>query len=189
MDTDPSPNVRQGIRYDHHVTGWRIVAALADFVPLAILFAVMAATIGETETEGSSFSASLGTREGLIFLALTLVYYLGLEGLTGTTLGKMILGLRVVRTDGEHYAWGSVLKRNLLRAIDGLPFLYLVGIISVGSTSMRQRIGESGGPHHQDSGEAKIRESTAGVSRKPSSDCEACGCSSKHLCGLTAWNT
>ena len=49
--------------------------------------------------------------------------------------------------------------------------------------------GVSSGPHHQDSGEAKIRESTAGVSRKPSSDCKACGCSSKHLCGLTAWNT
>ncbi len=47
----------------------------------------------------------------------------------------------------------------------------------------------SSGPHHQDSGEAKIRESTAGVSRKPSSDCKARGCSSKHLCGLTAWNT
>ena len=47
----------------------------------------------------------------------------------------------------------------------------------------------SSGPHHQDSGEAKIRESTAGVSRKPSSDCKACGCSSRHLCGLTAWNT
>ena len=44
----------------------------------------------------------------------------------------------------------------------------------------------SSGPHHQDSGEAKIRESTAGVSRKPSSDGKACGCSSKHLCGLTA---
>ena len=48
---------------------------------------------------------------------------------------------------------------------------------------------ESSGPHHQDSGEAKIRESTAGVSRKPSSDGKARGCSSKHLCGLTAWNT
>ena len=48
---------------------------------------------------------------------------------------------------------------------------------------------QSSGPHHQDSGEAKIRESTAGVSRKPSSDGKACGCSSKHLCGLTAWNT
>ena len=48
---------------------------------------------------------------------------------------------------------------------------------------------ESSGPHHQDSGEAKIRESTAGVSRKPSSDGKARGSSSKHLCGLTAWNT
>ena len=47
----------------------------------------------------------------------------------------------------------------------------------------------SSGPHHQDSGEAKIRESTAGVSRKPSSDGKTRGCSSKHLWGLTAWNT
>ena len=47
----------------------------------------------------------------------------------------------------------------------------------------------SSGPHRQDSGEAKIRESTAGVSRKPSSDGKARGSSSKHLCGLTAWNT
>ena len=51
------------------------------------------------------------------------------------------------------------------------------------------RATQSSGPHHQDSGEAKIRESTAGVSRKPSSDGKARGCSSKHLCGLTAWNT
>ena len=49
--------------------------------------------------------------------------------------------------------------------------------------------GNSSGPYHQDSGEAKIRESAAGVSRKPSSDGKARGCSSKHLCGLTAWNT
>ena len=47
----------------------------------------------------------------------------------------------------------------------------------------------SSGPHDQDSGEAKIRESTAGVSCKPSPDGKARGCSSKHLCGLTAWNT
>ena len=47
----------------------------------------------------------------------------------------------------------------------------------------------SSGPYHQDNGEAKIRESAAGVSRKPSSDGKACGSSSKHLCGLTAWNT
>ncbi len=52
-----------------------------------------------------------------------------------------------------------------------------------------RQVRDSSGPHHQDSGEAKIRESTAGVSRKPSSDGKAGGSSSKHLCGLTAWNT
>ncbi len=63
-----------------------------------------------------------------------------------------------------------------------------IGQIVVPVSAVRDE-GTSSGPHHQDSGEAKIRESTAGVSRKPSSDCKACGCSSKHLCGLTAWNT
>ena len=61
--------------------------------------------------------------------------------------------------------------------------------METGASILENAIGLSSGPHHQDSGEAKIRESTAGVSRKPSSDCKACGCSSKHLCGLTAWNT
>ena len=55
--------------------------------------------------------------------------------------------------------------------------------------SVVRQLHYSSGPHHQDSGEAKIRESTAGVSRKPSSDGKARGCSSKQLSGLTAWNT
>ena len=63
---------------------------------------------------------------------------------------------------------------------------YEVVEFSLGVDTLNQ---ESSGPHHQDSGEAKIRESTAGVSRKPSSDGKARGCSSKQLSGLTAWNT
>ena len=67
----------------------------------------------------------------------------------------------------------------------------IIGGIRVKQLDVHLRMGldDSSGPHHQDSGEAKIRESTAGVSRKPSSDGKACGCSSKHLCGLTAWST
>ena len=65
-----------------------------------------------------------------------------------------------------------------------------VGDFPVATVNIEENtLGVSSGPHHQDSGEAKIRESTAGVSRKPSSDGKARGCSSKHLCGLTAWNT
>ena len=44
-------------------------------------------------------------------------------------------------------------------------------------------------PPYLDNNKAKIRESSAGVSGKPSSDGKARGCSSKHLCGLTARNT
>ena len=68
-------------------------------------------------------------------------------------------------------SWAEVFRNEALPLID------------------EERFAPSSGPHHQDSGEAKIRESTAGVSRKPSSDGKARGSSSKHLCGLTAWNT
>ena len=74
----------------------------------------------------------------------------------------------------------------LVRTMADSELEYEIIVVDDGSID---KTAESSGPHHQDSGEAKIRESTAGVSRKPSSDCKACGCSGKHLCGLTAWNT
>ena len=74
----------------------------------------------------------------------------------------------------------------VMEATGGFEALLVSAMVEEG---LRVVVVNSSGPHHQDSGEAKIRESTAGVSRKPSSDGKACGCSSKHLCGLTAWNT
>ena len=83
--------------------------------------------------------------------------------------------------------------KETLHEIDVLAFAGNRGLViqakSKRLTALSRQGEDSSGPHHQDSGEAKIRESTAGVSRKPSSDGKARGCSSKHLCGLTAWNT
>jgi hypothetical protein len=57
--------------------------------------------------------------------------------------GKLLLGLRVVRTDGS---WPSVVviaARTLLRVVDWLPFLYLVGFIAMLATgARRQRLGD-----------------------------------------------
>ena len=95
---------------------------------------------------------------------------------------------RVARDNTVKYRWRTLqlLPGTERRSYAGAVADVLEGLD--GQLAVRYR-GESSGPHHQDSGEAKIRESTAGVSRKPSSDGKARGCSSKQLSGLTAWNT
>ena len=130
-------------RFHYNVTGPRIVAALIDLVPLTILFVVMAATVGQLDsTDGSGFSANLGGRPALLYLLLVMVYYIWFEGLTGASLGKKIMGLKVVRVSGEPYGWGPCFGRNLVRVLDGLPVLYMVGLISVAVTQNNQRLGD-----------------------------------------------
>ena len=127
---------------DFRVTGWRIVGALVDFIPLTILFFVMAIFLGEAAMGGGSFNVNLDGWPFLIFLGLAVVYYTTMEAVTGTTLGKMLLGLKVVKTDGGRYSLKSVLIRNLFRIIDGLPALYLSGLVTIGVTTWKQRLGD-----------------------------------------------
>ena len=90
--------------------------------------------------------------------------------------------------DALGYKQGQMVKTLIFESSsDERVLVMLGGDKNAISGKLKRAI--SSGPHHQDSGEAKIRESTAGVSRKPSSDGKARGCSSKHLWGLTAWNT
>ena len=130
-------------QYENRVTGRRIVAGLIDVALLFALFLVMAENFGEfSSTETAEFSASLSGGAALVYFALVLAYYAAAEGIAGTTLGKRIMGLTVIRMDGSDYGWGPVLLRNVLRVIDGVPVLYLVGIISVGVTRENQRLGD-----------------------------------------------
>ena len=70
-------------------------------------------------------------------------YFTLLEGNRGQTLGKMLLGIKVVREDnGEVPGLGAAAIRTVLRLIDVLPFAYLVGYISILITSRNQRLGD-----------------------------------------------
>lgn len=75
---------------------------------------------------------------------LWLLYYLLLEGMSGYTIGKLLLRIRVVREDG--YAPGFVkgLLRTLLRAVDTNPLLVggLPAGICVLATRKKQRLGD-----------------------------------------------
>jgi uncharacterized RDD family membrane protein YckC len=69
-------------------------------------------------------------------------YYFLLEGVFATTLGKSLLKLRVLGTDGDPCSWSASFKRNLLRLLDWLPFLYIMGWIFMLASRGRQRVGD-----------------------------------------------
>jgi uncharacterized RDD family membrane protein YckC len=78
---------------------------------------------------------------GLLFMA-TLLYFTVLEAAWGQTLGKRLLGIRVVSdTGGPVTVWGAVV-RNLLRVVDSLPSLYLVGLLFMVWSPKSQRLGD-----------------------------------------------
>jgi uncharacterized RDD family membrane protein YckC len=119
--------------------GRRIGAALIDLALLGALFVVLAALIGESAMEDGSVSFELNGAEAALYFALVLLYYFALEAALGQTVGKLLLGLRVVRPNGSRASVAAIAVRTLLRVVDWLPFLYLVGFIAMLATGPRRR--------------------------------------------------
>jgi len=124
----------------------RFVAILLDAVivlfPTAIVVGLLSGG-GYTET-GEGY-ANAGIRvdgaASWLLLALALGYYVVCEAMTGATLGKRMVGIRVVGEDGAHLTLGAAVVRNALRLVDGL-FLYLVGAIFALTSTRGQRLGD-----------------------------------------------
>jgi uncharacterized RDD family membrane protein YckC len=126
-----------------NVTGPRIVAGIIDVVVLAIVFIIFSAVMGDSEADSSSFSFNLPTVPALLYFLVAMAYYVVPEvQMGGQTLGKKVMGLKVVTENGVEYSWGKAIIRNLLRIIDGLPFLYLLGVILIAVSKKHQRIGD-----------------------------------------------
>ncbi len=83
---------------------------------------------------------------GLQFLGAFLVlwfYNVLFEVLNhGATPGKRALGIRVMNVNGTPVGWSASLIRNLIRAVDTLPGVYLVGCVSVLLSNRFQRLGD-----------------------------------------------
>lgn len=125
------------------VLGRRIVAAVIDVALVGILLVVIAKVLGNEEVrEYSLWAETQGAPRALFFL-LTFAYFFGTELAWAQTLGKRVMKLRVVREDGSRAAAGPVLIRNLVRAVDWLPSLYLVGAVTLFATGERRvRLGD-----------------------------------------------
>jgi uncharacterized RDD family membrane protein YckC len=78
----------------------------------------------------------------LIFLLIMGLYFVCLEGWLGATLGKWIVGLRVIGLDGRRAGLWKGIVRNALRPVDGLPAFSLLGVILIQRSKERERFGD-----------------------------------------------
>jgi len=117
--------------------GSRFLAVLID----AIIVGIVAGIINVVVAGGSHDAATATTVSGSVFGALYIVYTIVMEGTMGATVGKLALGLRVVKEDGAPIGWGDSIIRNLLRIVDGLV-AYLVGAIFIWNSPRKQRLGD-----------------------------------------------
>ena len=117
--------------------GSRFTAGLID---LAIKSVVIAALLVAAIPLG-------GLAATLVEVSVPLFVYAGYDILfealgSGRTPGKRASGLRVLRADGAPEDVVASLVRNVLRFVDGLPLLYVPGVVSILVTRRNQRLGD-----------------------------------------------
>jgi uncharacterized RDD family membrane protein YckC len=131
--------------------GSRIVAGIVDYIIIGIVAVILSiflivpwamTGLGMMGTFGAAgwFSGMWGI-VGIMWL-LWLIYFTYFEGTSGQTIGKKFTHIKVIKEDGSKCDFGSALVRNILRIIDHLPFLYILGIILIAATEKKQRLGD-----------------------------------------------
>ncbi|OFZ82168.1 MAG: hypothetical protein A2583_07605 [Bdellovibrionales bacterium RIFOXYD1_FULL_53_11] len=88
-----------------------------------IMAGFMAGRSPAGEQAGSS-AISSGMTLGWIFwgLAAWFLNYIILQGMSGSTVGKMVFGIKVVNSDGSALGMGRSLLRTVCYAVSALPF-------------------------------------------------------------------
>ncbi len=117
----------------------RCIACLVDSV---IIAGVYVALIVGSQGTSMLWKISVSFAGAAYVISLTFVYYFIQEAFFAATIGKSILRLRVLSIEGEPCSIGASFKRNFLRFLDWLPFLYVIAGIAVLTSSNRQRIGD-----------------------------------------------
>ncbi len=78
----------------------------------------------------------------LVFLFIIFAYFILMEAYVGWTIGKRLSGMKVLDDTGNKIGIRKSLIRNLLRFVDGLPALNILGIILIIDSPRGQRLGD-----------------------------------------------
>ena len=120
--------------------GSRLGAAFIDLVLVITFFAVLGYFWGEhyINEEGGS-GLRLSGLPALAWFSLCFLIMPLQEGLTGKTIGKRVMGLKVVRKDYSDGGVGASIVRHLFDVVD---MFFLAGIIVAATNPLRQRVGD-----------------------------------------------
>lgn len=130
--------------------GSRFVAFLIDtllegavLAVLAIAGGVASAVIGGPGGGGAALVVAL---VAVVTFLVVFGYHVAFEVLArGRTPGKRAVGLRVVLASGQPVTFTASAVRNIVRLIDALPGLYLVGMVAILVSGRNQRLGDLAG--------------------------------------------
>ena len=107
-----------------------VALILAITAAITIIPAVLSLSLGGFITSG--ISTLLFITIGLLWLYSTL-----LEGFNGQSIGKRVMGLKVVRTDGKKMSYDHAAVRNFGKVLPLLPFDLIYGWRIKNSAFMR----------------------------------------------------
>lgn len=129
------------VEYDLASLGERIVGRLLDWVLIVVYALILIFTLIGFGNLGSF----LGNNPLIVFfLVLPAFFYdLGCEILfNGQSLGKKVMGIKVISLNGEQPNLGQYLIRWLFRLVDFSFTSSLCALIMVAATEKRQRLGD-----------------------------------------------
>lgn len=138
IDTRRAIQTPEGVELGLRVAGpvSRAYAWLIDFLIRLAVFLVLLFTLSLLGRTGMGLLLILMFLLEWFYPVLFEIYK------QGATPGKRSLGIRVVNDDGSEVTWQTSLTRNLLRAVDILPFLYGFGVVTMLFNRDFKRLGD-----------------------------------------------
>jgi uncharacterized RDD family membrane protein YckC len=127
-----------GSRATAQIIDW-LILLLLNFTIFFIAMKLDESFLGEMAYFSDYFWAAII----IIFFILTWGYFALLEFFNaGRTIGKWIMGIRVIQDNGQSITFLSAFLRNLLRIVDFLPALYFLGMLMIFLHAKHKRVGD-----------------------------------------------
>jgi uncharacterized RDD family membrane protein YckC len=144
IDTTATVSTPERVWFRYRIAGpaQRGAAALLDLLLQMMLFWLLMLVVALF----SVVPGIEGVSTGVMFLGMFVLWWLyGIvfeTAFSGRTPGKMVLQLRVVRTDGGPARFPDLVLRNLVRAADFLPIGFGLGVVVMAVDPRFRRLGD-----------------------------------------------